>query len=887
MVLKQLYYTSCEVGLSGYPGFQFNAASRGVAPEVMRRVESFTAYDPPGSLPYNADAAALAACPVNLCFEPAEDTGVLANVVFVGTDYSNRFGNYFAHALVSEDVATDLGEALPIELWGAPIWTASPKTDGAELPELAGPPPRGRLDRRHVAAFLRTHPGRAALPALVSAAARVITGERRTIVLIERDSGAAANWIGAVSYLLPPALARRMSFATYHHRPAYSDLHLVATVPDADVDRGDGAFASFLQFDIPANRSSQVPVEPWAALLAETGVENAAELWAAAAELGGGLPVRSGEWHPLLAAALFRHGHQASGAGPAVTAAAATAARWLGRQAPSLDARTIELIGVGALGVLAGSRPPGTGAALTALAAAAAEAGAAPLATEIEKLAVDIEVDGLLAHEPVKGAGGAEAVPLRSPAGRAHATDRCTRALRRCTAEVAVDLLLLAARERLDLDSALLRTAGERVVGPRLLAEPTEATARLARGWPQLRAGVVHHLAAVAAREPDRLVEALTHGLGEALDDDDTRAAPALHEARLIAASRRDPRLRIDMLAEIAMLRASGPESTGTPAVDADLLRRVWPHGSWTPGEALRALEVLDEASLNAPATVAWLNAVLTREWPATAAADGDHLEDLEALCHAFEGRPAASRLSDPARATITRMTTVRRRLAAATGPGRQAAVLTAGLDRMPETQRAHHLSKLTDLLNKAPAGDLPEIFASCPAEAVEHYLLDVDTYLRADRAQTDIAGRLFYAVVILRRNPSRKVRVVATVIEDRLLDRLITWHWQDLRALHVWIRKLDPAVATDFANWRDLNAAGWLRRTLTRRRLEKEADAPRRAAEKKARAERKAAAEKKAAAAQKAADKKRSGSGGKNGKNGKSGTEAQGKAAAKKRNPR
>ena len=50
MAFQQLYYTSCEHGLAGYSGYQFNAITPGVSPVVMREVEDRTVYEPPGWL---------------------------------------------------------------------------------------------------------------------------------------------------------------------------------------------------------------------------------------------------------------------------------------------------------------------------------------------------------------------------------------------------------------------------------------------------------------------------------------------------------------------------------------------------------------------------------------------------------------------------------------------------------------------------------------------------------------------------------------------------------------------------------------------------------------------------------------------------------------------
>ena len=56
MAFEQLYYTSCEHGVGGYAGFQFNALSHGVGARVMREVEQLTAYELPSWDTSPADA---------------------------------------------------------------------------------------------------------------------------------------------------------------------------------------------------------------------------------------------------------------------------------------------------------------------------------------------------------------------------------------------------------------------------------------------------------------------------------------------------------------------------------------------------------------------------------------------------------------------------------------------------------------------------------------------------------------------------------------------------------------------------------------------------------------------------------------------------------------
>src|SRR4029077_12075642 len=103
VVCQQLYYTSCENGLGGYGGYQFNAITPGVSAAVMREVEDRTVYEPPSWLLADPCPDEPGAYPIAFSHGTSEATGaaITARVVFSGTDYSGRPGNYFAHALVT------------------------------------------------------------------------------------------------------------------------------------------------------------------------------------------------------------------------------------------------------------------------------------------------------------------------------------------------------------------------------------------------------------------------------------------------------------------------------------------------------------------------------------------------------------------------------------------------------------------------------------------------------------------------------------------------------------------------------------------------------------------------------------------------------------------
>ena len=118
MSFRQLYYTSCEQGLSVHPGYQFNAVTDGTSGETRLRVEALTAYDPPASGAYADTPEELERCPLNLCFAPGE-TAIVASVRYTGRDSSRRFGNYFAHAIATSDLEAALPDLLPIQLWRA------------------------------------------------------------------------------------------------------------------------------------------------------------------------------------------------------------------------------------------------------------------------------------------------------------------------------------------------------------------------------------------------------------------------------------------------------------------------------------------------------------------------------------------------------------------------------------------------------------------------------------------------------------------------------------------------------------------------------------------------------------------------------------------------
>ncbi|WP_017598828.1 GAP1-N2 domain-containing protein, partial [Nocardiopsis lucentensis] len=321
MGVAQLYYTSCEHGLAGYAGYQFNAATPGVDAHVLREVERFTVYEPPRSAsPDRVDEH-----PVNLCYAP--DVGgraVLSRVVSSGADPSGRPGNYFAHSLVATAAVDD--DPLPAELWGAGFWTATPVTD-PDLPVLDLPP--GPLDRERSDAWVRRWPS--ALVARLLAAADAAIDGGPPLVLVA-DSASVAHWVAALTHLLPPARARDLSFATYAADPHDTFVHVIGVPMDSDTASLRGRFTVCDPSADPPDDLPE-PAPETAALadrLADLGPRKALGLWRAAEVHSSGREASLAQWRPVVAAAAVLDGDGSPEVDlPAVRAWLSRAVGWL------------------------------------------------------------------------------------------------------------------------------------------------------------------------------------------------------------------------------------------------------------------------------------------------------------------------------------------------------------------------------------------------------------------------------------------------------------------------------------------------------------------------------------------------------------------------------
>ncbi|MEY9861176.1 hypothetical protein ABH935_006816 [Catenulispora sp. GAS73] len=637
MALEQLYYTSCERGLTGFAGYQFNAVSPGASAETQREVLSQIAYKPPRSQMFPAEADELARCPVNLCFRPGTPT-LLANVEYVGQDFSKRFGNYFAHTFAADsidDLAEALGPLLPIELWRAPVWAAV-QADGTELPRFSGQLPRGLVSPASVRDFLAGHPLGdrldVALSALLSAAAAAVEGRSRPVLLVESDSDRAAQWIAAVSYLLPPRAGAALAFATYRADPSASRLHLIGTVPETIADLPLDVIDSFVVFDMAAGSVAEVAVHPLAELAVRVGVSKARALWQTAGTLAAPDSFSLDAWFGPVAAAA------ALGRVQLTVAEADRAVAW------ATDA-ALDPAALAELAMVLHDQPARRDHHLPALVELARRGGDQALCDEIRFEQIDAELARVRAADTEDSA----AIRIESPTIRRRAAGRLRELLDVATAVEALRLLHWARRAGLEpeLDQVFLFGFGKRALvsaasaassaaGGKQGAAPGSLHTAL-REWPAIRRGFVAELATLAGEQPEEADQLLDGPIGEFLAgadfDDDLKEYQQLRESVLIARARRQPVFRVEVLLRILKRR-------GQELPDPALLKRLWQTWQWTKEDMCAVAAKVPVRRLDDDEVAIWfLNTLKT-------ASENDDLEWYVQIGGDLLASPAGGRLT-------------------------------------------------------------------------------------------------------------------------------------------------------------------------------------------------------------------------------------------------
>lgn len=776
MAFQQLYYTSCEHGLGGYGGYQFNAITPGVSPAVLREVEESTVYEPPRWLTA-AGSDEPEAYPVAFSYGTSEATGaaVTAHAVFTGADYSGRPGNYFVHALVTGAPERDFGSLLPAELWGAALWQSAPVA-GTELPELPGPPPRGVIDRPGVQAFLDARGAEGVLPELLTAVGRAMAGDQPVLV-VGHDATENAWWIAAVSYLMGEHLGLRMTFTTYSHRPGYSRYHFTGTLRDTlppDVQTG------FRRFDFTAGRTPGGEVHPLAAMLASTGVMATAGLWQQAAAFAAGTEKGLDDWFAPVAVAAGLLGRRLS------PVEADAVARWLPGAADWISPQLADV----ALGV-ALAEPDGTLAddRLIDLLGLARRLAALSRAEHLERLLVDRAITHIRHGQP------ATPVRLASPAAQT-AGEAAIEILHSAGVRTVLAALSWAAASRVMPPDTELQEYGRTRLDP---ATPERQLAALVSRYPAILRGLLERLAG----EPAEVVQAVLAGpIAARLKRDDLAGFPELAELWLVqsvAAGRIKPLRAFD---EIRDIRAGAQRS---PLTDASVLRLLWP-GGCPPDQLAELLGVLDDVP---PEDILdWLagqvSAVRTR---------GTTAEGWLGLVRALDDHAALAVLPGPdataVRETLGVLPLLQR--AQLDGPDGDTDVFAELFGAYPaagaDTRRLLE-RELPALL--ARARPLGRALRGCPDDLVAAFCRELQDRLAPTRADINLARRVFIVIGL----PDAAAQPLLGEGLMTAFEQVRLWSRHDLGTLAESMDK-DAELAQSFRRWRKARRGEWARRLL------------------------------------------------------------------------
>ena len=774
MPFQQLFYTSCEHGLGGYGGYQFNAITSGVPPDVLREVEERTVYEPPPWLA-GPDRDEPGAYPVAFSHGTSDATGasVTSHVVFTGTDYSGRPGNYFVHALVTSTPEQDFGALLPAELWGAAFWQSTPSAD-TDLPELPDLPPPDVIDRPRVQAFLDARRAEDTLPELLTAVGRAITGERPVLVVTD-DATENAWWIAAVSYLLGERLARRLTFTTYSHRPGYSRYHvtgaLAGTVPAE-------AGTRFEVFDFAAGRTPGGMVHPLPAILASTGVMAAPGLWQQAAAFASGTEDSMDDWLAPAVSAAGLLGRGISGEqADAVAGWLPAATRWM----PS------ELTDV-VLGVaLAQPSGPLSGERLLELLELARHLPLPLRVEQLERALAERAIADIVRGEP------AAPVPLRSTAVQA-ARELAVEVLDTAPPRPVLAMLEWAAASGVALDDADLERFGRTRLGA---DTPERELSSIAGFHPAIRRGLLIGL----ADQPPEVIRAVLAGpVGTQFRRDELADHPDLTELWLLQSVAHGRLRPLHAFDEIADIRAVAQRS---PRIDAATLHLLWPCGC-PPEDLAELLGILTDPL--PPDVLDWFAAQLT-----TISADGTISDAWLGLVAQLAGHPILEMLpelqADPVRNAVRVLPLLHQ--AELEGRHGNAAVFAGLFGEYVTTDdgtRRLLERELPALL--AQARPLAAALRGWPADLTEAFGRELDDRLSPAHPDPALAGRVFAA--------SGRPEVLAQrALSERLaaaLEQISQWSRQDLSVLAHSLGD-DSELAQSFRQWRKAHRSGRGRR--------------------------------------------------------------------------
>ena len=229
MKIYQLIYTSVKhslsdssKGLTNQPGLRVYSCSEGVTRENIQEILRFSLYRMPkkSAVSYSdkpCDPSVPELFPkIFRTLKLADGRYAAVQIVYSGMDFKGDRGNYYAHALIFDEVSEDF---FPEQYYNSPLFTTHLTESQIEnglvkyLPE-ADEIRDNTLDTR-VLRFISTH--KQQVEYLVDAALKLFTDDEiRNICVATNSEEMSAMYLLAIKYLLPRDISRYTGISTYN-----------------------------------------------------------------------------------------------------------------------------------------------------------------------------------------------------------------------------------------------------------------------------------------------------------------------------------------------------------------------------------------------------------------------------------------------------------------------------------------------------------------------------------------------------------------------------------------------------------------------------------------------------------------------------------------------
>lgn len=237
---EQLIFTSCRYARGGGSGFQVKSLSPGLSALDVNKIVQRSDYQRP--VPTDGVVAEAAAdCPVAVRWYALPSGGwALTRMVYVGTDYTGRPGNFLAHTLAF--AADEAGRIDPIAWLDWDGWLDALPPGSDDSPDVPALAPARWIPAAPLHAPPLPAGANAALLARALAAMFEAAATRRALVMLT-TANENVEWLRLLSCCLPLSHVAQTEFSSYEHNlrrlPALA-MTVDGTAIDAQSDRQNG-----------------------------------------------------------------------------------------------------------------------------------------------------------------------------------------------------------------------------------------------------------------------------------------------------------------------------------------------------------------------------------------------------------------------------------------------------------------------------------------------------------------------------------------------------------------------------------------------------------------------------------------------------------------------